>query len=178
MNELINQLSRGDVVVVETDTIYGIVGQALNEKTVERIYTLKKRSPSKPFIILISEISDVEKFGVQVDDQLRTRLASYWSGPVSIILDCPGEQFAYLHRGTHTLAFRLPSKKSLIDIIDHTGPLVAPSANPQGLPPADSKQMVKTYFQNKINFYNIGQGSGAASRIIRISGDSEEIIRA
>jgi L-threonylcarbamoyladenylate synthase len=178
MHELKKILLCGDVAVIETDTIYGIVGQALNEKTVENIYTLKKRSPTKPCIILISEISDVEKFGVQVDDQLRARLESYWPGPVSIILDCPGEKFAYLHRGTHTLAFRIPAKQSLIEIINHTGPLVAPSANPEGLPPADSEQMVKTYFQNKINFYNIGQGSGAASRIIRISGDSEQVIRA
>jgi L-threonylcarbamoyladenylate synthase len=178
MHELKKILSRGDVAVIETDTIYGIVGQALNEETVERIYILKQRTPTKPFIILISNISDVERFGVQVDDQLRARLESYWSGPVSIILDCPGEQFAYLHRGTYTLAFRMPAKQSLIEIINHTGPLVAPSANLEGLPPADSEEMVETYFQNKINFYNIGQGSGAASRIIRISGDSVEIIRA
>lgn len=178
MNDLEHTLTNGGVAVIETDTIYGIVGQALNKETVEKIYALKKRTPSKPFIILISHIEDVMNFGIELDDKLRERLTSYWPGPVSIILDCPGEQFAYLHRGTHTLAFRLPDKQTLRELIDTTGPLVAPSANPEGLEPARSEEMVKTYFKNKINFYNIGQGSGLASRIIKLSGGVEEIIRA
>jgi L-threonylcarbamoyladenylate synthase len=72
----------------------------------------------------------------------------------------------------------MPDKQTLRELIDTTGPLVAPSANPEGLEPANSEAMVKTYFKNKINFYNIGQGSGQASRIIRLSGGIEEIIRA
>lgn len=178
MNNLHDTLSHGGVAVIETDTIYGIVGQALNEQTVESIYALKKRTPTKPFIILISHIDDVTLFGVTLDDDTRERLEGYWPGPVSVILDCPGEQFAYLHRGTYTLAFRLPDKQTLRELIDTTGPLVAPSANPEGLPPADNEEMVKMYFENKINFYNIGQGSGLASRIIKLSDGVEEIIRA
>ena len=177
MNDLENTLTHGGIAVIETDTIYGIVGQALNKDVVEEIYALKKRTPSKPFIILISHVDDVRLFGVALDDRTRSKLQGYWPGPVSVILDCPGEQFSYLHRGTHTLAFRLPDKKSLQELIDKTGPLVAPSANPEGLEPASNEEMVKTYFKNKINFYNIGQGSGLASRIIKLSGDNEEIIR-
>lgn len=178
MDDLRNTLSSGGIAVIETDTIYGIVGQALSDQTVENIYALKKRTPSKPFIILVSHIEDVALFGVTLDDHVRAKLEGYWPGPVSVILDCSGEQFAYLHRGTHTLAFRLPDKMTLRELIDVTGPLVAPSANPEGFEPATSVEMVKTYFKNKINFYNIGQGSGLASRIIKLSGDNEEIIRA
>jgi L-threonylcarbamoyladenylate synthase len=178
MNDLEQTLISGGVAVIETDTIYGIVGQALKAETVERIYALKKRTPSKPFIILISHIEDVTRFGVKLDEQIRAKLQGYWPGPVSIILDCPGEQFAYLHRGTYTLAFRMPDKQALRELIETTGPLVAPSANPEGLEPANSEAMVKSYFKNKINFYNIGQGSGLPSRIIKLSGNSEEILRA
>ena len=48
-----------------TDTIYGVVGQALNKKTVERIYTARKRMPSKPMIILISSVNDLRLFGIE-----------------------------------------------------------------------------------------------------------------
>lgn len=178
MNNLENNLLNGGIAVIVTDTIFGIVGQALNEDTVERIYILKKRTPAKPFIILISSINDITKFGVKLDNDLQDRLEGYWPGPVSVILDCPNEEFAYLHRGTYTLAFRLPNKKQLREIIDITGPLVAPSANPEGLVPANNEEMVKTYFKNKINFYNTGQGSGLPSRVIRITNGVEEIIRA
>ena len=62
--KLIEVLQKGGVVVMPTDTIYGIVGQALNKETVEQIYDLKHRAPLKPCIVLVSDISDLNKFSV------------------------------------------------------------------------------------------------------------------
>ena len=164
--------------VIATDTIYGIVGQALHSETVERIYSVKKRTPTKPFIILISKVEDVSQFGIDIDSSLRKKLESYWPGPVSIILDCPKDTFKYLHRGTHTLAFRLPAKDELRTLIEQTGPLVAPSANPEGFPPATNIDEAKEYFDDEVDFYNSGQVSSSPSKIIRIAGNEIEIIRA
>ena len=56
-------LARGGVGVIPTDTIYGIVGSALDKKTVERIYKLRKRNIKKPLIILIPAATALGKFG-------------------------------------------------------------------------------------------------------------------
>ncbi len=172
-------IARGDIAVIPTDTIYGIVAQAANPSAVQKIYEVKRRNPSKPFIILISKLQDLELFNVKPSAEVRQMIQTYWPGPVSIILDCPDAQFEYLHRGTNTLAFRLPDNKRITDLVEATGPLVAPSANPEGLPPATNIEEAKSYFDGKINCYIEGDVNANPSKIIRITSDgSEEIIRA
>lgn len=156
------------VGVLPTDTLYGLVGSALSKKAVEKIYKLRKRNPKKPSIILISSLADLKLFNIRVNNLTMKQLCHFWPGKVSIILPCP-TGFAYLHRGTKTLAFRLPAKKSLVNLIKSTGPLVAPSANPEGLPPAETIKQAKKYFGKKIDFYiDSGKLSGLPSTLIQI----------
>lgn len=153
-----------------TDTIYGLVGSALLPKTVERIYKLRRRNPKKPFIILIGKISDLKKFKITLSPKLYTLVADYWPGPVSIILPCPFKNFSYLHRGTETIAFRLPKQKWLIKFLNEVGPLVAPSANPAGdLPAINIRQAIK-YFGDRVDFYvdSKEQKAGKPSILIKI----------
>ena len=170
-------LKNGGVAVIATDTIYGIVGQALKPETVERIYSIKRRTPSKPFIILVSTIESLESFGVTLTDSLRTKLEQSWPGPVSVIVPC-NPSLTYLHRGTNELAFRLPAKPELQAVIAKTGPLVAPSANPEGLEPARDIDEARDYFGDEVDDYQAGNVTGNASRIIRIVDGSIEVIRA
>jgi L-threonylcarbamoyladenylate synthase len=177
MKTYIDILKSGGIGVIATDTLYGIVGQALNRQTVERIYTVKKRTPTKPFIILVSKLSDLEKFNVSLTDYEKNIVHSYWPGPVSIILDCPNPDFEYLHRGTNSLAFRMPQVEKLRDVIESTGPLVAPSANPEGLAPAKTIEEASSYFGDTIDFYSEGIVNTKPSKIIKITDNTEEIIR-
>ncbi len=170
---LIKILKEGGVAVMPTDTLYGIVGRAEDEGVVERIYKIRKRSPEKPCIILIGDITDLEKFSVYITDEQKKLLQEYWSsGAVSIILDCNDEKFSYLHRRTNTLAFRLPMQAGLRSLLKQTGPLIAPSANPEGLPPAQNIDEAKNYFGDSVDLYvDGGVLSGKASKIIKIQKD-------
>ncbi len=151
--ELIYTLKKDGIGVLPTDTIYGLVGSALSKKAVERIYRVRKRDKQKPFIVLISSFNDLRLFDVSADTRIRRALQKLWPGPVSVILPCPSKKFLYLHRGTKTLAFRMPSDRWLRNVLKRTGPLVAPSANPAGKLPAYSVQEAKLYFGDKIDFY-------------------------
>jgi L-threonylcarbamoyladenylate synthase len=189
---LIKILKKGDVAIMPTDTIYGIVGQALNISTVNKIYKLKKRNPEKPCIILIGDIGELEKFSITLSEEQKNKLNEYWftlskaEGPVSIIFDCPLEEFSYLHRGTNTLAFRLsaqtglPKERELQNLLIEVGPLIAPSANPEGLSPAKNIAEAKQYFGNSIGFYlDGGEIIGKASKVIKLHKDgSKTILRA
>ncbi len=171
-------LKTGGIGVLATDTLYGVVGQALNQATVERIYSVKERTPTKPFIILISDPADVELFGINLTREEERILEQYWPGPVSVILDCFGPKFEYLHRDTHSLAFRLPAKPELTSLIARTGPLVAPSANPEGLTPAPSIDAARAYFGDTVDFYIGGPVGDKPSKIIKITSGGVEILRA
>lgn len=174
-----------------TDTIYGVVGRAKNKETVERIYQLRRRAPNKPCVILIGGINELEKFSIILSVKQKMILEKYWpvapktkkvgeSRPVSIVLDCPAEKFTYLHRGAETLAFRLPASKTLQELLFKVGPLIAPSANLEGLPAAQTIKEAKKYFGNSVDLYvDGGLAVGRASKIIKLHKDrTVSILRA
>ena len=171
-------LLRGGVAVLATDTTYGIVGSALKERTVNEIYRLRKRDLDKPLIVLIADMCDLKKFGITLTYKQKKMLQMVWPGPVSSILPCPHDKFSYLHRGRETLAFRLPKKESLRRLIREVGPLVAPSANPQGHSVAKNIQEARAYFGPNVDFYqDSGRVVASPSKLIDITGDAEKILR-
>lgn len=167
--EQIGILKKGGIGVIPTDTIYGLVGQALKQKTVAKIYKVRKRNPDKPFIILISSLADLKKFGVKTNSKTNKILKKYWPGQVSIILGCD-KKLTHLHRGTNSLAFRLPDNDWLIKLLKKTGPLVAPSANIEGKNPALTIRQAKRYFSNNVDFYfDRGRLEASPSTLIKIA---------
>lgn len=171
---LIDLLKGKEIAVIPTDTIYGIVGSALDQDTVERIYKIKKRNINKPCIILIGDISELGLFNVILGDMVKNVAEKYWSSerPTSITLPCFSEKFHYLHRGEKTLAFRLPRSKELRDFLSVTGPLIAPSANLEGFPPARNIEEARKYFGDSVSFYlDGGIINGEASQLISLLPD-------
>jgi len=108
-------------------------------------------------------------FKIRIAKDTRNFLQKVWPGKISVILPCPYKKFTYLHRGAKTLAFRLPAKKDLIKLLKKTGPLVAPTANPEGLKPAKTVREAKRYFGNKIDFYvNQGKLNSLSSILVAV----------
>ena len=147
------ELASGGIGVMPTDTIYGILGSALRRKTVERIYRLRKRNQKKPMIVLVAALAEVRHFGAKLDLRTKRILKKLWPGKVSVILPCRAKKFSYLHRGMKTLAFRMPKPAWLRAVLQKTGPLVAPSANFEGDPPAKTIREARKYFGDKVQFY-------------------------
>lgn len=168
-NEVIRILKCGGIGVFPTDTLYGLLGSALNRKTVGRIYKVRKRNSAKPFIILISAVSDLRQFHIRPGVRVLAFLERVWPGPVSVILNCPEKRFRYLHRGTDTLAFRIPRSKTLRAFLEKTGPLVAPTANFEGETPAGTISGARRYFGGTVDFYfGSSKKHGVPSTLIRI----------
>lgn len=171
---LLKTLQKGGIAVMPTDTVYGIVGQALNKGTVERIYQTRNRNPEKPCILLIGDTDELKKFSINLSGPQTEKIKSYWPGPVSIIFDCPEDPFAYLHRVTQTLAFRLPSDDRLRDLLLKTGPLIAPSANTEGGPVSKNIEEAQNYFGDAVDLYiDGGTVEGRASKVVRFDVSGE-----
>lgn len=147
--EIVGSLTSGGIGVIRTDTIYGLVAQANDQRAVEKIYKVKSRSLDKSCIVLIASINQLFD---SYDPQVIARLERLWPGKNSIIL--PSETAPeWLARDNHSVAYRLPNDESLRALIEQTGPLVAPSANPEGLAPALSIEAAKRYFGDTVDFY-------------------------
>lgn len=178
-NKLIKIVKGDGVVVMPTDTIYGIVGKALSAFVVSRIYTIRKRALDKPCIILIGDINELEKFSISISDKQKQIFEQQHEGPLSIVLDCLDEKFTYLHRGTKTLAFRLPLQPGLRELLKETGPLIAPSANLEGFSPAQNIFEAKKYFGDSVDLYiDGGTIKGEPSKVIKLHKDgSIDVLR-
>ena len=176
--EVVKKIKSGGVTVIPTDTIYGVAASAWSKKAVERAYKIMQRNPKKPFIILISSIKDLKKFNIKLDKNTENILKKLWPGKVSVILPIISPKFQYLHRGTKTLAFRVPKKPSLIKILRKTGPLISSSANPQGKKPARTIAEAKKYFGGKIDFYvSGGKMKSLPSTLVEIKNGQVSITR-
>lgn len=173
-----NKIREGKIGVLPTDTIYGLVCSAFAQRSVEEIYKLKGRKSDKPLIVLIASKDDLVKFGVVTNKSTNKVCDKYWPGPVSIIFPCKDEALSYIHRGGETIAFRVPKPKWLRKLLLEVGPLVAPSANPEGQPPANDVNEAKRYFGNRVSFYiNGGKLDSPPSTIISLVGGNEHQIR-
>ncbi len=171
-------LQGGGIVVVPTDTLYGILTRASDKKAVERIYSIKGRDEDKPFIILITSIAELEQFGIK--KSVYDKYQEIFQPKTSVILPCTSVKFKYLHRGKESLAFRIISKRNghLYKLIKKLGPLVAPSANPQGKEPAKNRREAKAYFGDKVDAYVCyGTKSSKPSTIISLATGQPVIIR-
>ncbi len=174
----IQKIEGGNVFVCATDTLYGICTSAFDKENVERIYEIKGRDENKPFIILISDASDIKQFGVTISKKQQAFLEAIWPGKVSVILPCKLKKFEYLHRGTETLAFRMPKKVTIQDILEATGPLVAPSANRQGEKPAETITEAREIFGDEIDTYiSDGKLKGEPSTVVTFKGDTLICVR-
>ena len=173
-----NAIRRGGVGVLPTDTIYGIVGSALNKKSVQKIYRLRRRNPKKPMIVLVGSFTDLARFGVRLGAADRAALRRLWPGKVSVVLRAPAKRFAYLHRNTKTIAFRMPAPAWLRSLIKVTGPLVAPSANWEGEPPAKNIKEAKRYFGDHVDFYvDVRRLVSQPSTLVKIENGSVAVLR-
>ena len=178
-SDIIFRLKQGNIGVLPTDTVYGIVASARIPEAVERVYALRDRDTDKPCIVLLPDAGALEEYGIVPTVYESEFLDKRWPGPVSILFPCDGERFFFLHRGTKMLAFRVPDHAWLRDVLRETCPLIAPSANPQGKPVARILDEARSYFGSRADFYaDGGKLAGESSTLVRFEGNQIQVLRA
>ena len=173
-------LENEGVVVLPTDTLYGIVGRAESKKAVAKIYKIKARDINKPFIVLINSYKDLDIFEIIVEKWQEKFLRKFWPGKVSVILPCLSNKWRYLHRGTKSIAFRMIGKrnKNLYNLINKVGPLVAPSANLEGGKPAETIEEIKGCFSKKVALcIDDGRKNAEPSTLVKLEDNNWTILR-
>lgn len=172
-DNLVQILRSGGVVVLPTDTVYGICAAAANEQAVGKLYSLKNRQ-SKPGTVIAASIDQLVVLGIK--RRYLTAVEQYWPGPVSIEIP---HSVDYLSQSTGRQAFRIVKEPGLVKLLEKTGPLLTSSCNQPGKKPADNIEEAKDYFDGKIDAYvDGGDLSGRqSSTLIRVVDDMVEVIR-
>ena len=168
ISEISKSLLDEGVVVMRTDTIYGVIARADSQKAVEKVYTAKKRATDKQCIVLIAEPNSVP---------VHSELIAFYSAanetPTSIVVPSSDEP-SWITRGGNSVAYRLVKDDMLRQVISQVGPVIAPSANPEGLPPARNIEEARAYFDDQVDLYVDGgevPDTVQASRIILVNPD-------
>ena len=177
MNDAAQVLNKaGAIVVVPTDTVYGVVARAKDPTAVQRLYELKSRE-SKPGTLVAASIDQLVELGLK--RRYLTAVEQFWPGAISVIIPCSDPAIAYLHQGKMSLAVRIPKDKTFLTLLKATGPLITSSANLPGQDPAESVEQAKHYFGDKVDHYQDGGTlkGRQPSTLIRIVDDAIEVLR-
>ena len=169
-HELIELLRSGGIAVIRTDTLYGLVASADDEAAVERVYTVKGRDAHKSCIVLLDDMRSAYGRGDELDSDAHRYQSDV---PTSFLINGSGAP-DWLLRENNDLAYRVPQSVPFRQFLAQTGPLIAPSANPQGLPPARSIAEARAYFGTAVDLYVDGGEVPAdtpPSRLLRIHDD-------
>lgn len=167
--EVATHLLSGEVGVMPTDTVYGLVARAEDPKAVAKLYALKNRD-HKPGTIIAASTDQLLALGV--DKQHIDRVKQWWPNPLSV--ETPlGPELNYLHQETGRQGFRVVADETVKEILEKTGPLVTSSANHPGAPGSTTVQEAWNYFENRADFYvDGGDLSGRPpSTIVKLHAD-------
>lgn len=171
----IDLLKKGEIIILPTDTIYGISCLYNSEKAVDDIYTIKKRDKTKPCILLISNIDQLGLFGINPTQKER-EFTKTWPDITTIVFKCPDQRFKYLHKGQESLAIRLTRNAVCKQIIDEVGPILSTSVNIEGEKPIETfDEAEKIFGDNDLvaGFYDVGKLKDNASRVVRFDDNGE-----
>lgn len=125
----------GKVVALKTDTVYGLVCNALDKKAVEKIYEIKKRESKKPLSIFVKNIDEVEKYvdSSNLTSYTKRLMEKYWPGALTIIFKKKDGTLNHLSPNSDGIGIRIPNDKDLKYILDNIDfPLAQTSCNISG----------------------------------------------
>ena len=164
-------LSRGGVIILPTDTVYGIACHPVFPDALQRIYRIKARDAGKPVAFLADGPEAPVRYGARFSPAAQTFAARFWPGALTIVADC----------GETTEGFRVPDRELTRDIIAACGGLLrVTSANPSGEPAAATADDPSVRAIADLCDLVLDDGpadSGVASTVVRDAPDGWRILR-
>jgi L-threonylcarbamoyladenylate synthase len=165
-------LKNGGVVVIPTDTVYGLAALPSNAEAVAKLYTIKDRKASKPIALLASSVDDIEKFGAKMPEKAKKLAADFWPGALTLVFDCEDGSVE---------GFRIPSHNLTQKLISLCGGVLrVTSANVSGSSPATDIPMALESIGLKADLILDDGVSpiGVASTVVRVFADNSfEVLR-
>ena len=158
-------LRAGGLVILPTDTVYGIGCEAADVGAVERLLAAKGRGRQMPPPVLVADPADLTGVVAQVPQAARALMEAFWPGPLTLVLDADAALTWDLGESGGSIAVRMPDHRLALDLLRRSGPLAVSSANPTGAPPATDAASARAAFPGRVRGADeealSAQGAGA-----------------
>ena len=172
MNKALEALRSGEVIVIPTDTVYGLACLPNIPGAVSKIFALKGRSADKALPVLghsAQALADVAMF----DDRAVELARRFWPGPLTLVLPRADGFTSYLgDDASESVAVRVPQNDVALELLAASGPLAVTSANLSGEPPAGTAEEAAAIFAGDVSAYvDGGRGGGVPSTVASLVGE-------
>ncbi len=180
LGRAVEALRSGEVIVFPTETFYGLGANALDEKAVQRVATLKGRDVKNPIALIIADMDMIKEVATNPPPIAERLMQRFWPGPLTLVLPAKKGLSPLLcnpHGGIGVRVSSHPIASALVRGLGH--PITATSANPSGTEPARTIAQAQAYFANKLKiFIDAGELTGQKeSTVVECHGDQYNMIR-
>jgi L-threonylcarbamoyladenylate synthase len=180
ITEAASAVLRGELVVLPTDTVYGVGADAFSAAAVDALLAAKGRDRSMPVPVLVSSQAMVEALVEDLPDAARALTEKFWPGALTLVVRHTTHLAWDLGETRGTVAVRMPDHDITVDVISRTGPLATSSANRSGHPPATTMLDARLQLGAAVSVYLDGGPSSdaLASSIVDVTGETPRVLRA
>jgi len=170
---------QGELVVLPTDTLYGIGADAFSPDAVQRLLDAKGRGREMPPPVLVPEVRTVDGLATDVPAYARALIERYWPGPLTLVFKAQPSLMWDLGDTGGTVAVRMPDNEVALELLKEVGPMAVSSANRTGQPASRSIIDAATQLGASVEFYLDGGTvtGGLASTIVDCTHDEPTILR-
>lgn len=169
----------GRLVVIPTDTVYGVGCNAFNPEAVNRLLQAKRRGPDMPVPVLVGSWDTVRGLSRDYTRQMNVLIEAFWPGGLSIVVPQAPSLTWNLGDTNGSVMLRMPLQKLAIELLQKTGPMAVSSANISGQPPALNAKEAEEQLGNSVSVYLEGGQAeiGTPSTIIDLTQATPTILR-
>ena len=172
----VDALDRGDVVVIPTETVYGLAARLDRPAAIEKIFALKERAAEKVLQVLVFDATWLAKLGEPSSGAIRVATGC-WPGPLTLVVRAREGVPAAATRGG-TVGIRVPDHPLARAVIGRAGPLAASSANLAGRPTPPRPDEIRTLFGDRVAVYlDGGEIAAGGSTVLDVSGGEPRLVR-
>ena len=173
-------IRRGELVVLPTDTVYGVAADAFSPNAVNLLLAAKGRGRDMPVPVLVSSRAMLDAVVIEVTDAAAKLVEAFWPGALTLILRETPHLAWDLGEARGTVAVRMPDHPLATALIEQTGPLAVSSANRSGKPPAGTMVEARLQLGASVAVYLDGGPSGpqVPSSIVDLTGPAPRLLRA
>lgn len=161
-------ISRGELIVMPTDTVYGVAADAFSPTAVQRLLDAKGRGRDQPPPVLIGTKETLAALAESVPEPVQRLVDVFWPGGLTIVLPAQPSLVWDLGETEGTVAVRMPQGRVALELLAETGPLAVSSANLTGQPAATSAEDAERMLGDSVSVYlaDAAGGQGIASTIV------------
>jgi tRNA threonylcarbamoyl adenosine modification protein (Sua5/YciO/YrdC/YwlC family) len=169
----------GNLVVMPTDTVYGIGADAFNPAAVRSLLAAKGRGPDMPVPVLVGSWSTIDGLVMAVPPVARTLIEAFWPGGLSLVVEHAPSLSWDLGDARGTVMIRMPLHPVALDLLRLVGPMAVSSANRSGSPPAITAAAAYGQLGDDVAVYLEAGDSpiGVASTVIDLTSDVPRVLR-